>query len=358
MPCTNSSAYIIFPPPLLVFFFNDTATTEIYTLSLHDALPICVARATVTCSPTSPPPTRPGTSTTSRSEEHTSELQSPMYLVCRLLLEKKRGIADKAMRTLMDPGQVFRPASFLTLGVRPNSPSQMTSVLSSILFFLMIRRPPRSTLFPYTTLFRSLVVRGVLAGEDLLVVRDEDETPVTRAAGQCRGLRGVVGVGGVVDLLHLRQFLPVAVAKGQRAGLRGEGLECVRAGADGVLDGVGRRVRDGGPDVLRHDDRLQDLHLVDELRAVEAEGHGVAGRADVLERERVDVQRLVVAEQLERVRDVVAGHRRAVGKLDVVPDGQDQLLEVVRPVPLRRQPRLSLVGGLDAVVHHEGLVDE
>src|SRR3982751_7113664 len=75
------------PSCFLIFFFNDTATTEIYTLSLHDALPICTA------SPASPRPsgasawlpTRPA-----RSEEHTSELQSPDHLVCRLLLEKKR----------------------------------------------------------------------------------------------------------------------------------------------------------------------------------------------------------------------------------------------------------------------------
>src|SRR5215203_4129730 len=73
---------------LLIFFFNDTATTEIYTLSLHDALPISSSRPT-------PPawrwcatwrwPTR-----RRRSEEHTSELQSRQYLVCRLLLEKKK----------------------------------------------------------------------------------------------------------------------------------------------------------------------------------------------------------------------------------------------------------------------------
>src|SRR5256885_11038680 len=72
----------------LFFFFNDTATTEIYTLSLHDALPICVPRAQAG--------RRPGNesahveSADSRSEEHTSELQSPCNLVCRLLLEKKR----------------------------------------------------------------------------------------------------------------------------------------------------------------------------------------------------------------------------------------------------------------------------
>src|SRR2546426_2206265 len=82
------------------FFFNDTATTEIYTLSLHDALPISTAwstprtrqapRSARTVSRRSwrarAPPNRPP----SRSEEHTSELQSPCNLVCRLLLEKKK----------------------------------------------------------------------------------------------------------------------------------------------------------------------------------------------------------------------------------------------------------------------------
>src|SRR5215471_21616543 len=66
------------------FFFNDTATTEIYTLSLHDALPISPACCTSTASPLTRPWRRP------RSEEHTSELQSRRDLVCRLLLEKKK----------------------------------------------------------------------------------------------------------------------------------------------------------------------------------------------------------------------------------------------------------------------------
>src|SRR5438552_18637759 len=75
----------------IFFFFNDTATTEIYTLSLHDALPIYLAsdRSAVPAgavardaSSSSPFPMR--------SEEHTSELQSPDHLVCRLLLEKKK----------------------------------------------------------------------------------------------------------------------------------------------------------------------------------------------------------------------------------------------------------------------------
>src|SRR3990167_8350809 len=90
-------------------FFNDTATTEIYPLSLHDALPISVrgkeSRATARRARfMSRTPFHRGPD--ARSEEHTSELQSQSNLVCRLL-------------------------------------------------FLMIRRPPRSTLFPYTTLFRS-----------------------------------------------------------------------------------------------------------------------------------------------------------------------------------------------------------
>src|SRR4051812_50227237 len=72
------------------FFFNDTATTEIYTLSLHDALPICSTRSRRSeAGPRRPPPlvnSRRGP----RSEEHTSELQSHVNLVCRLLLEKKK----------------------------------------------------------------------------------------------------------------------------------------------------------------------------------------------------------------------------------------------------------------------------
>src|SRR5215216_2525543 len=80
------------------FFFNDTATTEIYTLSLHDALPI--QRLLL---PSGSPPGRrrgdPGRG--ARSEEHTSELQSPDHLVCRLLLEKKKD--DDPMDAVREP---------------------------------------------------------------------------------------------------------------------------------------------------------------------------------------------------------------------------------------------------------------
>src|SRR5256885_12237360 len=95
------------------FFFNDTATTEIYTLSLHDALPISSITASAHGSGTSARESRrafcPSSTTTRasprsvswiwlRSEEHTSELQSPCNLVCRLLLEKKKKYYPKAYR--------------------------------------------------------------------------------------------------------------------------------------------------------------------------------------------------------------------------------------------------------------------
>src|SRR5437667_1264279 len=71
------------------FFFNDPSTTEIYTLSLHDALPISARNGTRT-SAISRPATNTARKPDPRSEEHTSELQSHHDLVCRLLLEKKK----------------------------------------------------------------------------------------------------------------------------------------------------------------------------------------------------------------------------------------------------------------------------
>src|SRR5258705_5665625 len=73
------------------FFFNDTATTEIYTLSLHDALPIWPT-SSLELLPASwlAWMAAPSATTSSGSEEHTSELQSLRHLVCRLLLEKKK----------------------------------------------------------------------------------------------------------------------------------------------------------------------------------------------------------------------------------------------------------------------------
>src|SRR2546423_2526218 len=106
------------------FFFNDTATTEIYTLSLHDALPIyrraaqgldrreqgrdgassrCQRRGHRLEAPTRPCSRR-------RSEEHTSELQSLAYLVCRLLLEKKKDDSTTA-RARVDAARTVRRKS-------------------------------------------------------------------------------------------------------------------------------------------------------------------------------------------------------------------------------------------------------
>src|SRR5438874_13733105 len=80
--------------PASFFFFNDTATTEIYTLSLHDALPISRAKS-LSAGHRARDRRRPYRASgrvrgRSRSEEHTSELQSRRDLVCRLLLEKKK----------------------------------------------------------------------------------------------------------------------------------------------------------------------------------------------------------------------------------------------------------------------------
>src|SRR6476620_7932608 len=88
---------------LRLFFFNDTATTEIYTLSLHDALPI--SRSGVRQAKRWVDGTQPSASSVAsraqgaRSEEHTSELQSRQYLVCRLLLEKKTNTAPVRRRS-------------------------------------------------------------------------------------------------------------------------------------------------------------------------------------------------------------------------------------------------------------------
>src|SRR5207244_12711927 len=77
--------------PSILFFFNDPATTEIYTLSLHDALPICAQSGhAVNLRERACDHEILALPHVARSEEHTSELQSPDHLVCRLLLEKKK----------------------------------------------------------------------------------------------------------------------------------------------------------------------------------------------------------------------------------------------------------------------------
>src|SRR5256885_16664401 len=98
MPVLTSYSPSALLSRIVFFFFNDTATTEIYTLSLHDALPISAPSGGAASR--APRPCRRGRQCwrraarhcagTQRSEEHTSELQSPCNLVCRLLLEKKK----------------------------------------------------------------------------------------------------------------------------------------------------------------------------------------------------------------------------------------------------------------------------
>src|SRR6266498_3552295 len=91
---------------------------------------------------------RQGDDSSIRSEEHTSELQSRPHLVCRLLLEKKKQDSRAVLLEVTLPDLV--PVAVRDAGVELREGGHR-----HFFFFLMIRRPPRSTLFPYTTLFRS-----------------------------------------------------------------------------------------------------------------------------------------------------------------------------------------------------------
>src|SRR5476651_1190832 len=148
------------------FFFNDTATTEIYTLSLHDALPIydkgqCDRGEGDQEGPADLAPARDRKSTRLNS----SHANISYAVFC---LKKKNRLASTCSATT--------PA---TSGITASTRSTRTATLRNVgrsgihfaralFFFLMIRRPPRSTLFPYTTLFRSAETRNSASGMLLL----------------------------------------------------------------------------------------------------------------------------------------------------------------------------------------------
>src|SRR5215216_4007856 len=146
-PLLRSSFFLMIrPPPRSTLFPYTTLFRSAAGVSVHLAV-------------TGPHAQTADVST--RSEEHTSELQSPDHLVCRLLLEKKkngpssvRDDKESQQPCNCSPSWPCSPSFFsssqsLSSLVSPSWP------VSLVFFFLMIRRPPRSTLFPYTTLFRS-----------------------------------------------------------------------------------------------------------------------------------------------------------------------------------------------------------
>src|SRR5437868_12504279 len=121
--CTFNSCYVVVIHNTPLFFFNDTATTEIYTLSLHDALPICSGKGSTIARPMVNKSWCSRLNVHHRSEEHTSELQSRFDLVCRLLLEKKKNKTQPILTTKqynpphsqLEHSLVFTPSILLRL---------------------------------------------------------------------------------------------------------------------------------------------------------------------------------------------------------------------------------------------------
>src|SRR5476649_1221231 len=139
---TNLTCSILF----FFFFFNDTATTEIYTLSLHDALPI-FAQDSEPSKPTDAP--RP--SAADREDRKSTRLNSSHTVISYAVfcLKKKNNNAAAEQRDLAAAAVAASHRLAVDGGVEEGRQAGRGAFL-----FLMIRRPPRSTLFPYTTLFR------------------------------------------------------------------------------------------------------------------------------------------------------------------------------------------------------------
>src|SRR5471030_266847 len=153
-----------------IFFFNDTATTEIYTLSLHDALPIssCTSPFVDTsCSPgrAAPPSGAPDRKSTRLNSSH---LGISYAVFC---LKKKKPlrmgtVARHRQRERQHDLRAYPRDAGLRQGCCRALAAAAVRRHRHRVFFLMIRRAPRSTLFPYTTLFRSLcaALRQTLCG--------------------------------------------------------------------------------------------------------------------------------------------------------------------------------------------------
>src|SRR6266516_3733675 len=111
-----------------------------------------------------------------RSEEHTSELQSPYDLVCRLLLEKKKKTKNQFITKKKNKKIKITQNDKQFIYMYNNE--SINVLFFFLFFFLMIRRPPRSTLFPYTTLFRSADHRGDLPDRPTFPVQVGDHGPL------------------------------------------------------------------------------------------------------------------------------------------------------------------------------------
>src|ERR1039457_1861748 len=142
----------------LFFFFNDTATTEIYTLSLHDALPIYPRVRKLICDHKVS-----GQMWLSIDRKSTRLNSSHLVISYAVFCLKKKTSPQASERSTPRDRHPRHSRTHPPSGLAPatsNSPDPPCSCCPppspSVFFFLMIRRPPRSTLFPYTTLFRSV----------------------------------------------------------------------------------------------------------------------------------------------------------------------------------------------------------
>src|SRR6266536_3229339 len=133
------------------FFFNDTATTEIYTLSLHDALPILGHDLASAQELNGLLAEEFDESQDRKSTRLNSSHEWISYAV--FCLKKQKKYLDPSKRVKEKKFRLFEPFYLLDT-VDINTYFKQVPTLEESVFFLMIRRPPRSTLFPYTTLFR------------------------------------------------------------------------------------------------------------------------------------------------------------------------------------------------------------